>query len=145
MIGEVVDYTVPEEQVLFELTSAMLAGVHSKKSELYGKSWRKRGHFSALFQILRKVDRLENMMLVKGIDPGSEISGETIANTVLDLAAYSVMWLGLLAASNPSQVEALLMSEGCGPADVAATAELIQYVQKLYERHHKLEYKLDYK
>jgi hypothetical protein len=119
-----VDYSVEHERRLFEATAKVLSIVNEIKSRSYGKSWRKRGHFSAIMNVLRKTDRLENLLLDKGVsDVGS--GNENIIATVMDLAAYSNMWFGLLAASYPEETKRVLLNEGLTSEESMIAASVV--------------------
>lgn len=63
-----------------------------EKNERYGDSfsevYRELGDISALTQVLHKVNRLKTLA-VDDVDSG----GESLDDTLLDLANYCVMWL----------------------------------------------------
>ncbi len=62
--------------------------MHAKKDRAYGGAWKKRGELiSVLPNIARKVDRLSVFSSSK-----SELSGETVLDTAVDLLVYSVKY-----------------------------------------------------
>lgn len=126
MEKEFINYSVSDEIKLFRATTELLGTLHILKSESYGCSWRKRGSFSALFQVLRKTDRLENIYLNrKDVD---NVPGEDVIMTVMDLAAYSILWFGLLVLSNPEKVRGLLKKEGMLDHDIARFMEVLSEI-----------------
>lgn len=54
----------------------------------YGNSWEKRGEIGVFFNIARKWDRLENYIL-----NGNQLKGETLEDTIADIAIYMMLWL----------------------------------------------------
>ena len=71
-------------------------GLHKtwvEKNERYGDSfsevYRELGDISALTQVLHKVNRLKTLAVDDDVDSG----GESLDDTLLDLANYCVMWL----------------------------------------------------
>lgn len=64
-----------------------------EKNERYGDSfsevYRELGDISALTQVLHKVNRLKTLAVDDDVDSG----GESLDDTLLDLANYCVMWL----------------------------------------------------
>lgn len=64
-----------------------------EKNERYGDSfsevYRELGDISALTQVLHKVNRLKTLT----VDDKLEDNGESLDDTLLDLANYCVMWL----------------------------------------------------
>ena len=64
-----------------------------EKNERYGDSfsevYRELGDISALTQVLHKVNRLKTLAVDDDVDSG----GESLDDTLLDLANYCIMWL----------------------------------------------------
>lgn len=64
-----------------------------EKNERYGDSfsevYQELGDISALTQVLHKVNRLKTLAVDDDVDSG----GESLDDTLLDLANYCVMWL----------------------------------------------------
>lgn len=79
------------------------------KSEGYGYSWRKRGDVTAFNNLARKFDRIENLMMSVSGDasPGliAARDGEPFIDTLVDMAAYSLMWLSKLSLEHPERYE----------------------------------------
>ena len=70
----------------------LMADTYEKKNAAYGdsfsKSYEKYGKYAAIVRMSDKWNRLENLAL-NNIDD----NGESIKDTLLDLACYSVMYL----------------------------------------------------
>lgn len=82
--------------------------LQNRKETFYGQSWRKRGDIGAFITIARKWDRIENIMekaMVEGtktlFDGSSDLSTETVLDTIADLALYSLMWTSYIAKRYP--------------------------------------------
>lgn len=81
-----------------------LLQLQNDKGRVYGRSWCKHQDMSAFFNLERKWDRISNIMensFEKGIEKvlnseESETPTETFLDTVVDLANYSLMWVGLI-------------------------------------------------
>ena len=93
-----VDKTKPirEDNLLFCITFPYLAKIQYKKEATYGSSWCKRGEMDVFFNLARKFDRLENMML-KG---AKDEVGEDKIDTVADLTNYGLLWMTYLLRNN---------------------------------------------
>lgn len=84
-----------------ELTEQM-AETYAKKNADYGDSFgvsiRKYGPIAGLTRISDKFNRLENLLLNKG----QQVSDESVSDTLMDLANYSIMLKMELETSEPS-------------------------------------------
>lgn len=107
--------TVPQETsdaVALEADSFAKAAslcylVQVVKGLSYKRSWCKRGLLGAFFTMARKWDRLEELMLRP--TPGHTTPGEeSLEETVLDLAVYSVKLLGYLQETHPDTFNAFI-------------------------------------
>ena len=93
-----------------------------QKSSVYGRSYCRHGDLSIFFNTERKWDRIVNIM-EKAIATGkvqnlySDESGtptETFFDTVVDLASYSLLWLGYIAEHNPQIVKSFMETNKLG-------------------------------
>ena len=82
--------------------------LQNRKERFYGESWRKYGDVSAFFNTARKWDRIETIMkgaMKNGIDSlfdgTSDLSTETILDTIVDLSLYGLMWSSYIASRYP--------------------------------------------
>lgn len=93
---------------------AILQLQHDKEA-VYGQSWRKYGMASAFLNTARKWDRIENIMR-KALEQGTDIlttgaagtAQETFMDTVVDLASYSLLWVGFMAEQYPEMWQKFL-------------------------------------
>jgi hypothetical protein len=89
------------------VVAAKLALVQSlTKAPGYKNSWCKRGDHGIFFTIARKWDRLESIF-TSGKDIWKGF-GEAVEETVLDLAVYSMKWLGYILAKHPDRYDKLV-------------------------------------
>lgn len=84
-----------EEVTSFAVVVEHLKDIHKAKSASYGDSWRKRGELVSVFgNVARKFDRLENY--ASDLDKWQKAlkgeESETLADTVMDLAVYAILW-----------------------------------------------------
>lgn len=86
---------------------ALLQLQHDKEA-VYGQSWRKYGQASAFLNVARKWDRIDNIMegvMSEGVtalfSERSSTAQETFMDTVVDLANYSLLWVGYLSQEYP--------------------------------------------
>ena len=87
--------------------------LQAQKSSFYGRSYCRHGELSIFFNTERKWDRLLNIM-EKAIDTGNmnnlytDNSGtptETFFDTLIDLASYSLLWVGYVFENHPEVFE----------------------------------------
>lgn len=88
---------VRRDNVLLVYVFMVLSNVQYKKEGTYGNSWEKRGELEVFFNVARKFDRLENIMLKGATD---EV-GESHADTVADLANYGLLWMTYILREKP--------------------------------------------
>ena len=100
------DNTLLESDQLVRAANIVLL-LSSFKGLHYGRSWCKRGMYGIFFTIARKWDRLEGIF-TSGVDPWKAGGSEGVEETILDLAVYSLKWLGYLKESNPERFEAMV-------------------------------------
>jgi hypothetical protein len=67
----------------------VLSSLQYSKEGTYGRSWCKRGEMDIFFNLARKFDRLENMM----INGAKDEVGEGKIDTVGDNANYGLLWM----------------------------------------------------
>ena len=87
------------------------------KEAVYGQSWRKYGNISAFLNTARKWDRIDNIMR-KAMEDGMSLlftdeggtAQETFLDTVVDLANYSLLWVGHIASEHPEMWNKFLES-----------------------------------
>lgn len=89
--------------------------LQNQKESFYGNSWRKYGDVSAFFNLARKFDRIDTIMrqaMQQGVDTmfeeDSQLSTETIFDTIADLALYGLMWSADIAKRYPELWEKFL-------------------------------------
>lgn len=87
------------------------------KEAVYGQSWRKYGNISAFMNVARKWDRIDNIMrnaMENGMNTlfssEAETAQETFLDTVVDLASYTLLWVGYLSQEHPDMWEKFLES-----------------------------------
>jgi hypothetical protein len=97
----------PDQIALQKILPSILL-LQNHKEKFYGESWRKYGDVSAFFNTARKWDRIETIMSAamkegtdKLFDGSSDLSTETILDTVIDLGLYSLMWASYIADRYP--------------------------------------------
>lgn len=94
------DADVRRDNVLMCYIFWKLAGIQYAKEGAYGSSYAKRGELEVFFNVSRKFDRLENIMLSGAKD---EV-GESKLDTIGDLANYGLLWLVYLLRTKPEEV-----------------------------------------
>lgn len=115
------EQALKNEEVLFEDNLAIqkiipaLLLLQNRKERFYGESWRKYGDVSAFFNTARKWDRIESIMtsaLKNGVDTlfdgSSDLSTETVLDTIIDLSLYGLMWSSYIASRHPELWERFL-------------------------------------
>jgi hypothetical protein len=106
----------PDGLSVHKVLTAILNLQHDKEA-VYGQSWRKYGNMSAFMNVARKWDRIDNIMR-NAMENGmhiifSEEAGtaqETFLDTVVDLASYSLLWVGYIANEHPDMWQRFLES-----------------------------------
>jgi hypothetical protein len=84
----------------FGYVLGVLAGLEAVKGKHYAASWQKRGELlGALPNVQRKHDRLETVMS----NPPVSLAGESITETLGDLAVYAAKWAVLRAELTPEE------------------------------------------
>ena len=76
--------------------------LQNDKEATYGSSWCKRGEQEIFFNISRKFDRIEKMLLGSSHDK----VGEPMIETVADLAIYGLLWVTFIKAHRPDEYQA---------------------------------------
>ena len=108
------EQALKDEEKLFEDNIAVqkiipaILLLQNRKERFYGESWRKYGDVSAFFNTARKWDRIETIMkdaMKNGVDSlfdgSSDLSTETILDTIVDLSLYGLMWSSYIASRYP--------------------------------------------
>lgn len=90
---------IRRDNALMHAVLAPLLHMQYRKEGTYGDSWAKRGEIGVFFNISRKFDRLEHIVLNGARD---EV-GESDIDTVADLANYALLWLTYIARERPDQ------------------------------------------
>lgn len=85
------------DNAMLHLVTGQVLQMHHAKEGTYGNSWCRRGELGIFFNIARKFDRLENMVVH---DRADEV-GESRIDTIADLATYSLLWLTLIMREHP--------------------------------------------
>lgn len=93
---------------------AILQLQHDKEA-VYGQSWRRYGMASAFLNTARKWDRIDNIMRV-ALAKGEQVltsdeagtAQETFMDTLVDLASYSLLWVGFMAEQYPEMWQKFL-------------------------------------
>lgn len=80
---------IREDNLLMTVAFVVLSKLQYSKEGTYGRSWCKRGQQDVFFNLARKFDRLENIILNNAQD---EV-GESTVDTVGDLANYGMLWM----------------------------------------------------
>lgn len=110
------DKLYPDGLNAHKVVTAILNLQHDKEA-VYGQSWRKYGNMSAFLNVARKWDRIDNIMR-NAMENGMNIlfsdeagtAQETFLDTVVDLASYSLLWVGYLASEHPDMWQKFLES-----------------------------------
>ncbi len=98
-----------QPKILFEQVCALLHTLQHFKGKRYGDAYCKRGEIFSIFpNIARKWDRLEKMMTdyTEGKPIPHPEAEETIAETVADLATYSILWMDWIRKNRPAEYDA---------------------------------------
>lgn len=88
---------VREDNLLMTAVFVVLSQLQYSKEGTYGRSWCKRGELDVFFNLARKFDRLENMM----INGSKDEVGEPMIDTVGDEANYGLLWMTLFLRKHP--------------------------------------------
>lgn len=91
---------IREDNLLMTAVFVVLSQLQYSKEGTYGRSWCKRGEMDVFFNLARKFDRLENMMLNEAKD---EV-GEPLIDTVGDEANYGLLWMTLFLRKHPKEI-----------------------------------------
>lgn len=96
-----IDVNIPlrEDNLLAFVAFHLLLKVQYKKEGTYGRSWCRRGELDVFFNLARKFDRLENIIL-KG---AKDEVGEATIDTVGDLTNYGVLWMTYFIRNYPTE------------------------------------------
>lgn len=92
-----IDSEIRRDNVLFAFVFWFLAEIQYYKEGTYRDAWSKRKEIGVFFQAARKFDRLENMML----NGAKDEVGESLVDTVADLANYAILWLTFILRERP--------------------------------------------
>lgn len=98
-----------DTEIQFTEVCDLLQTLQLFKGARYGNAYCKRGEVFSIFpNIARKWDRLEKMMTdyIEGKALPSPEAEETIAETVADLATYSILWMDWIRKNRPKEYEA---------------------------------------
>lgn len=90
---------VREDNLLMTAAFVILSQLQYSKEGTYGRSWSKRGELDVFFNLARKFDRLENMM----INGAKDEVGEARIDTVGDTANYGLLWVTYFLRNNPKE------------------------------------------
>lgn len=90
--------------------------LQNHKERGYGQSWRKYEDTGAFLNLARKFDRIDTIMkraMVEGtqilFDGSTDLSTETILDTIVDLSLYGLMWSSYIAKRYPQLWEKFLV------------------------------------
>lgn len=133
LIKEYTEYTrhqaelFPDGVNAQKVIPAILKLQHDKEA-VYGQSWRKYGMASAFLNTARKWDRIDNIMRV-ALEKGESVltsdeagtAQETFMDTLVDLASYSLLWVGFMAEQHPEMwqkfIEMNRLTQGTSPVE----------------------------
>lgn len=94
-----------------------LVELQKQKGAMYGRSYCKHGDLSIFFNLERKWDRISNMVdkaIASGnlnlLDSEVTTATESFADTVIDLANYSLLWVGYIYEKHPEVFDAFIKS-----------------------------------
>jgi len=91
----------PDNVNLLEIIPHCLK-LQNDKEATYGSSWCKRGEQEIFFNISRKFDRVEKMLL----GSSSDKVGEPMIETIGDMAIYSLLWVTYIKTHRPTEYKA---------------------------------------
>lgn len=89
-------YTTEEVFAFIKKLNNANANLFLAKDKAYNGSWQNRGVLSAELNFERKVDRIISQFYSGSITSGKEDTVENIADTFIDMANYSLLYLFLL-------------------------------------------------
>lgn len=101
------DKIVAEELNEFEQAVALLRRLHVCKATQYLDSWCKRGEPGVYNNVMRKLDRLENIYQPYADHTATITDWFPLADTLADTGVYSIKWLARLKKWHPDAYEAL--------------------------------------
>lgn len=94
----------------FLALASVLDGLQQAKGIAYGNSWEKRGEMGILHQIFRKMDRIENLVYTHEKTGLWASGGESLPETVADLAVYALLWMSRFYETDPDNFQSWLHS-----------------------------------
>lgn len=94
----------------FLALATLLSGLQQAKGIAYGNSWEKRGEMGILHQIFRKMDRIENLVYTHEKTGLWASGGESLPETVADLAVYALLWMSRFYETDPDNFQNWLHS-----------------------------------
>ena len=103
-----------DTQNMLKVFQAILE-LQAQKAAVYGRSYCRHGDLSIFMNVERKWDRISNIM-EKAMKNGTETlyqtgtPTETFVDTVVDLASYSLLWVGYIAENHPEVFQKFLES-----------------------------------
>lgn len=103
-----------DTQNMLKVFQAILE-LQSQKAAVYGRSYCRHGDLSIFMNVERKWDRISNIM-EKAMKNGTETlyqtgtPTETFVDTIVDLASYSLLWVGYIAENRPEAFQKFLES-----------------------------------
>lgn len=87
-------YSTEEVHTFLRSVSQRMCDLFKEKDKAYGGSWQQRGVLSAQLNLERKMDRIYKQFEEGGMFKDEQV--ENIADTLIDNAAYSLMYLWFL-------------------------------------------------
>lgn len=100
--------TFLEDNLAVQEIMPYLLLLQNRKERGYGESWRKYDDIGAFLNLARKFDRIDTIMR-RAMEEGTQIlfngttdlSTETILDTIIDLSLYGLMWSSYIAKRYP--------------------------------------------
>lgn len=88
----------PNDKERLQKTADLLVGILVEKGKTYGDSWKKRGGVGAAMMLLRKLDRVENILNTQGYDVFKALETSMdwemdLEDDIRDVAGYSILIL----------------------------------------------------
>jgi hypothetical protein len=106
LINPVENYSTGEVYTFMKNICASMCELFKKKDIGYGGSWQNRGVLSAQLNLERKMDRVKSQFDTGKIFEHNNV--ENIADTLIDNAVYSLMYLWFLSEKDTSISEFLI-------------------------------------
>ena len=122
MLGKIHKFVVSQKPISVDTRNILeclpyILQLQAQKAAVYGRSYCRHGELSIFLNTERKWDRIANIMdkaMKEGTEylysPEAGTATETFLDTVVDLASYSLLWLGYIKETHPKAFQKFVKS-----------------------------------